>query len=77
MTASATRLRSILSQIEGTQSVKEAMDLNTYARGEVARMGNILIRLMATRQKIEAARNALLIQAYIEDDKYLQVRLEQ
>lgn len=76
MTASATRLRSILSQIEGTGSVKEAMDLNTYARGEVARMGNILIRLMATRQKIEAARNALLIQAYIEDEKYLQVRLE-
>ncbi len=76
MTASATRLRSILSQIEGTQSVKEAMDLNTYARGEVARMGNILIRLMATRQKIEAARNALLIQAYIADEKYLQVRLE-
>ncbi|AUH35618.1 lytic transglycosylase (plasmid) [Paracoccus tegillarcae] len=76
MTASATRLRSIVSQIEGTQSVKEAMDLNTYARGEVARMGNILIRLMATRQKIEAARNALLIQAYIEDEKYLQVRLQ-
>lgn len=76
MTASATRLRSILSQIEGTGSVKEAMDLNTYARGEVARMGNILIRLMATRQKIEAARNALLIQAYIEDEKYLQVRLQ-
>ncbi len=76
MTASATRLRSILSQIEGTQSVKEAMDLNTYARGEVARMGNILIRLMATRSKIEAARNALKTQAYIEDEKYLQVRLE-
>ena len=52
------------------------MDLNPYARGEVARMGNILIRLMATRQKIEAARNALLIQAYIEDEKYLQVRLQ-
>lgn len=77
MQASATRLRSILVQIESTNSVKEAMDLNTYARGEMARMGNILIRLAAIRQKIQASRNAMLMQAYIRDEKYLQVRLEQ
>ncbi|WP_299913209.1 transglycosylase SLT domain-containing protein [uncultured Paracoccus sp.] len=76
MRASATRLRSILSQIEATGSVKEAVDLNSYVRGEVARMGMILIRLRATRQKIEAARNALLVQAYLEDERYLQVRVE-
>lgn len=76
MRASATRLRSILSQIEAAGSVKEAVDLNSYARGEVARMGMILIRLRATRQKIEAARNALLVQAYLEDERYLQVRVE-
>ncbi|WP_418025902.1 transglycosylase SLT domain-containing protein (plasmid) [Paracoccus sp. TD-10] len=77
MSAAATRLRSILVQIESTGSVKEAMDLNTYARGEVARMANILVRLAATRRKVEAARNALLIQAYIEDEKYLQVRMDE
>lgn len=76
MAASVTRLKSIMVQIESTGSVKEAMDLNTYARGEVARMANILIRLAAIRQKIEASRNALLIQAYIEDEKYLQVSME-
>lgn len=77
MSASATRLRSILVQIEGTSSVKESMDLNTYARGEVARMGNILLRLAAAQRKIEASRHALQIQALIEDEHYLQVRLDQ
>lgn len=76
MQAAATRLRSIVTRIETTASVKEAMDLNTYARAEVARMAAILTRLKATRQKIDAARNALWIAAYIEDEQYLQVRLD-
>lgn len=76
MQAAATRLRSIVTRIETTASVKEAMDLNTYARAEVARMAAVLTRLKATRQKIDAARNALWIAAYIEDEQYLQVRLD-
>ncbi|MDF3855623.1 lytic transglycosylase domain-containing protein [Paracoccus pantotrophus] len=76
MSAAAARLRSILVRIESATSVKEAMDLNTYARGETARMANIVVRLAATQRKVEAARNALLIQAYIEDEKYLQVRVD-
>lgn len=77
MQAAATRLRGIVARIETTSSVKEAMDLNTYARAEVARMATIVTRLQATRQKIEASRNALWIAAYAEDEHYLQVRLEQ
>lgn len=76
MQAAATRLRNIVTRIETTASVKEAMDLNTYARAEVARMAAVLTRLKATRQKIDAARNALWIAAYIEDEQYLQVRLD-
>lgn len=76
MQAAATRLRSIVTQIEGTGSVKEAMDLNTYARAEVTRMAIIQSRLKATRQKIDAARYALLLQAYAEDEEFLRVSLE-
>ena len=75
MQGAATRLRSIVAQIGSTGSVKEAMDLNTYARAEVARMAVILTRLQATQQKVQAARYALLLQTYAEDETYLQVRM--
>ena len=77
MHGAATRLRGIVSRINGTASVKEAMDLNTYARAEVARMAAILTRLQAVQRKVEAARYALLLQAYAEDEQYLQVRMDQ
>lgn len=77
MHGAATRLRGIVSRIDGTASVKEAMDLNTYARAEVARMAAILTRLQAVQRKVEAARYALLLQAYVEDEQYLQVRMDQ
>jgi len=77
MHSATTRLRGLIAQIEATASVKEAMDLNIYARAEVTRMAAILTRLQATQRKLEAARYALLLQAYAEDDDYLQVRLEQ
>ncbi|WP_312526206.1 lytic transglycosylase domain-containing protein [Paracoccus sp. (in: a-proteobacteria)] len=76
MEGAATRLRSIVMQIEGTASVKEAMDLNTYARAEVARMAIIQTRLKAVRQRIDAARYALLLQAYAEDEDFLRVSME-
>ena len=76
MHGSMERLRAILMQIEGTQSVKTAMDLNTYARAEVARMAAILTRLQAVKRKAEAARYALLWEAYARDEDYLKVRLD-
>lgn len=77
MHASATRLRNLVARIPQTGSVKEAMDLNTYARAEVTRMAAMLSRLQATSRKVEAARYALLLEAYAEDEKYLQVRMDQ
>ncbi|MDN3714319.1 hypothetical protein QWZ10_25475 [Paracoccus cavernae] len=65
-----------MTQIEGTGSVKEAMDLNTYARAEVTRMAIIQTRLKAVRQRIDAARYALLLQAYAEDEVFLRVSME-
>lgn len=76
MQAAATRLRSIVTQIDGTASVKEAMDLNSYARAEVTRMAIIQSRLKAVRQKIDAARYALLLEAYARDEKFLRISLE-
>ena len=75
MQGAATRLRNIVAQLGSTGSVKEAMDLNTYARAEVARMAAILTRLQATQQKVQSARYALLLQTYAEDETYLQVRM--
>ncbi|MTE01699.1 transglycosylase SLT domain-containing protein [Paracoccus sp. YIM 132242] len=76
MHGSMTRLRQILMQVEDTGSVKNAMDLNTYARAEVARMAVILARLQAVQRKVEAARTALTLEAYARDEEYLRVRLD-
>ena len=76
MHGSMTRLREILVQVEATGSVKTAMDLNTYTRAEVARMAVILARLQAVQRKVEAARYALLLEAYARDEDYLRVRLD-
>lgn len=76
MHGSMTRLKEILLQVEATGSVKTAMDLNSYARAEVARMAVILARLQAVQRKVEAARTALLLEAYARDEDYLRVRLD-
>jgi len=76
MHGSMTRLRQILLQVEATGSVKTAMDLNSYTRAEVARMAVILARLQAVQRKVEAARIALLLEAYASDEDYLRVRLD-
>ncbi|MFC0341976.1 lytic transglycosylase domain-containing protein [Paracoccus niistensis] len=76
MHGSMIRLKDILVQVEATGSVKTAMDLNTYTRTEVARMAVILVRLQAVQRKVEAARTALLLEAYARDEDYLRVRLD-
>ena len=74
ITASLTRLREIATRIPATASAKEAMDLNTYARIEVARIGAMVARLKAAKAEVERGRYALLLQAYAEDETFLQVR---
>lgn len=76
MAAAATRLQAIVAQVDTSTSVKTSMDLNTYARAEVARMAAIVTRLEAAQRQVEAARYALLLEAYAEDETYLRVELE-
>ena len=67
------RLREIMAKIPNTASTKEAMDLNTYARAEVARIATVLARLKAVRVKVDQARYALLLQAYAADAVFLKI----
>lgn len=76
MHGSMTRLKDILRQVEMTRSAKAAMDLNTFARAEVARMAVILTRLQAVERKIEVARTALLLEVYARDEDYLNMRID-
>ncbi|GGF81898.1 hypothetical protein GCM10011402_38140 [Paracoccus acridae] len=76
MGGSVARLQDILRQVETTRSAKAAMDLNTYARAEVARMAVILTRLQAVERKVEAARTALILEAYARDEDYLNMRID-
>lgn len=68
-----TRMKDILEQIPGTTSVKEAMDLNTYARAEVTRMASILVRLQAVQRRIEAQRYAFIWAAHVRDEKFIKL----
>lgn len=76
MHGSMTRLRAILLEVERTRSAKAALDLNTYARAEVARMAVILTRLQAVERKVEAVRTALTIEAYARDELYVNMRID-
>ncbi len=67
---SLTRLQDILREIPKTGSAKEAMDLNSYAKAEVARMSAILTRLVAAKRKAEWAQYGRLFAAYARDDEY-------
>lgn len=71
---SLTRLREIAIRMSATTDAKDAMDLNSYARVEVARIAVMVGRLKAARVQTERARYALLLQAYARDDVFLQVR---
>ncbi len=68
------RLRAIIERIPTTKSVKEAMDLNSYARAEAARIALMVQRVKAARMKVDQARSALWLQAYAVDAKFIKVR---
>ncbi|MGC1489144.1 MAG: lytic transglycosylase domain-containing protein [Albidovulum sp.] len=74
VTQSLTRLREIATRIPQASTAKEAMDLNSYARIEVARIAVMVARLKAAKVQTERARYALLLQAYAQDEIFLQVR---
>lgn len=80
MVESVKRLRAISAQIEtdgGSDDparAKRAMDLNTYARIEVARIGFMLVRAKAAHAKVEQARYAMLYAAYAVDVSFLKVK---
>lgn len=71
---SLTRLKGILEKIPQTSSVKEAVDLNTYARAEVSRMASILVRLQAVQRRVEAQRYALIWAAHIRDESFIKLQ---
>jgi Transglycosylase SLT domain len=72
--ASLKRLRSIIERIPTTKSTKEALDLNSYARAEVVRIGLMVERVKAARVKVDQARYALWLQAYAIDATFIKVK---
>lgn len=72
--AALQRLRAILERLPATASVKEAMDLNTYARAEATRIALMVQRMKAARGKVDAARYALWLQAYARDAEFLKLK---
>jgi hypothetical protein len=54
--------------------VKEALDLNTYARAEAARIALMVDRVKAARVKVDQARYALWIEAYARDATFIKVK---
>lgn len=69
------RLREILARIPATTSAKEALDLNTYARAEAARIALMVDRVKAARVKVDQARHALWLQAYAQDATFIKVKV--
>ena len=71
--ASLKRLRAIIERIPTTTSVKDAMDLNSYARAEAVRIALMVQRVKAARAKLAQARSALWLQAYAVDATFIKV----
>lgn len=74
ITTALKRLRVLIERIPTTRSAKEALDLNSYARAEAARIALMVDRVKAARMKVDQARYALWLQAYAEDTTFIKVR---
>jgi hypothetical protein len=68
---SAHRIRALIAEIPGTSSTREAIDLNTYLRGEITRMAAMMTIMEASQRRIESQRFAVQIQAQIADEEFL------
>ena len=69
---SLSRLQEILKRIPAAASAKEAMDLNSYAKAEVARMAAVLTRLQAAKRKAEWAQYGTIYAAYARDRQFFE-----
>jgi hypothetical protein len=65
------RLAAIIRQIDAQPNVKAAMELNTYARAEIARILSLRVRLMASNQMREAAHAQHLMVDRLEERKFM------
>lgn len=65
------RLAAIIRQIDEQPSVKAAIELNTYARVEIARILSLRVRLMAANQTREAAYAQHLAVDRIEEREFM------
>lgn len=73
MAQSVMRLKEIATRIPQTTDEKEAMDLASYARIEVARIAVMVARAKAAHALVDQARFALLLQAYASDTAFINV----
>lgn len=73
MAQSVMRLKEIATRIPQTTDEKEAMDLATYARIEVARIAVMVARVKAAHALVDQARFSLLLQAYASDTAFINV----
>lgn len=69
---SLSRLQEILKKIPAAASSKEAMNLNSYAKAEVARMAVVLTRLLAAKRKAEWAQYGSIYAAYARDHEFFE-----
>ena len=70
---SARRIRALIAQIPETSTTREAIDLNTYLRGEITRLAAMMTIMEASQRRIEAQRFAVQIQAQIADEEFLTI----
>ncbi|MEP4194277.1 MAG: transglycosylase SLT domain-containing protein [Aliishimia sp.] len=65
------RLAAIIRQINTQPNVKAAIELNTYARAEIARILSLRVRLMAANQMREAAHAQHLVVDRMEEREFM------
>lgn len=76
MTAAMARIDDAMSKIAETENAAEAMALNTYVRGEFARLLVMRTRLMATQAKPPTADQLAMAAAYAQEQQMLNFDIE-
>ncbi|WP_420839010.1 lytic transglycosylase domain-containing protein [Aliiroseovarius subalbicans] len=71
------RLAAIIRQIDEQPNVKAAIELNTYARAEIARILSLRVRLMAANQMREAAHAQHLVVNRIEEREFMAMEVSE
>ncbi|UWQ86299.1 lytic transglycosylase domain-containing protein [Leisingera caerulea] len=71
------RLAAIIRQIDAQPNVKAAMELNTYARAEIARILSLRTRLMAANQTREAAHAQHLMVERLKERKFMAMEISE